>query len=91
MTHGRIFNHDIDGNQDGYIDMPLFKQGNIAFKIEHSTANTEFQLFVKGLLDNYKGGMTGQHSHAIHNSDTLFMSETSTQRGEFLLSLDLWN
>jgi outer membrane receptor for ferrienterochelin and colicins len=87
MTHGRIFNHEIDGNQDGYIDMPLFKQGNIACKIEHSTANTEFQFFVKGLLDNYKGGMTGQHSHAVHNSDTLFMSETSTQRGEFFSKL----
>lgn len=73
MLHGRTFNHEQDGNGDGFIDMPKFNQLNGVVRLfHHSENNTEFQLVGKALHDEYTGGtmthgMQDQtdHSYAI--------------------------
>ncbi|MCE2755025.1 MAG: TonB-dependent receptor [Ignavibacteriae bacterium] len=35
MVHGSTFNQEMDGNKDGYIDMPLFDKMNATFRMEY--------------------------------------------------------
>lgn len=83
MVHGRIFNHEQDANEDGFIDMPKFKQLNGIARVFHRSDNgTEFQLLTKGLHDEYTSGTTshGIQSETNHNYQIL----TRTNRFEFL-------
>jgi outer membrane cobalamin receptor len=86
MAHGRSFQHHVDGNQDGYMDMPLFKQANIAFRLHHRSGNTEFQFFGKALSDQYNGGMDPE-MHKDHAGADIFTTQTNTRRAEFFAKL----
>ncbi|MBI3257970.1 MAG: TonB-dependent receptor [Ignavibacteriae bacterium] len=82
MVHGRIFNHEQDGNDDGFIDMPKFKQLNGIARVFHrSEGGNEFQLLTKGLHDEYTSGTTthGIQSETDHEYEIL----TRTNRFEF--------
>ena len=58
MLHGSTFNHEMDGNHDGYIDMPLFDKLNGTFRMEYMADNIEYQFLARYVDDEHRGGMT---------------------------------
>jgi len=81
MIHGRRFNYEIDNNGDGFIDMPKFQQFNGIARVFHrSDDGVEFQLFTKGLNDEYTSGTT---SNGVENSERKYLITTKTNRYEF--------
>lgn len=58
MLHGRILEREIDGNGDGFLDTPLFRQLNAVNKWHYNDDETEWQFFVHGVLDAYESGNT---------------------------------
>lgn len=56
MLHGRMQNATIDNNNDGFYDTPQFDQLNAVHRWRFNDDETEWQVYVRGLLDNYRGG-----------------------------------
>ena len=83
MLHGSTFNHEMDGNEDGYIDMPLFDKMNATFRMEYMNNDVEYQLLTRYINDAHRGGMTASFisGNAIEN---VFHSSTQLQRFEFM-------
>ncbi|MBK9247722.1 MAG: carboxypeptidase-like regulatory domain-containing protein [Ignavibacteria bacterium] len=90
FAHGRIQNHQQDGNGDGFIDMPTFKQVNGMARVLHrSEEGMEFQLITKGLHDEYQGGSM---THAMSANDTShheYGISTKTNRFEVISKFGL--
>lgn len=58
MLHGRILDREIDGNGDGFLDTPRFRQLNAVNKWHYNDDETEWQFFVHGIVDGYQSGNT---------------------------------
>jgi outer membrane receptor for ferrienterochelin and colicins len=83
MLHGSTFNHEMDGNNDGYIDMPLFDKLNGTFRLEYMADNVEYQFLARYVNDEYKGGMTSNFKRSNAGLGT-FSSITHLERSEFM-------
>ncbi|NBO69126.1 MAG: TonB-dependent receptor [Bacteroidetes bacterium] len=83
MLHGSTFNHEMDGNHDGYIDMPLFDKLNGTFRMEYMADNIEYQFLARYVDDEHRGGMTSdfKKSNALQG---IFESTTHIDRREFM-------
>lgn len=80
FVHGRMQTHQQDGNGDGFIDMPTFKQINGMARVFHrSESGMEFQLLTKALHDEYLGGTM---THGVQD-DTHHHYEISTKTNRF--------
>lgn len=71
MTHASYMDRDVDGNGDGFMDMPHSKQVNLYNRWQYQGGKkTESQLGIKFLVDEKEGGqihaseLTGTHPYA---------------------------
>ena len=83
MLHGSTFNHEMDGNDDGYIDMPLFDKLNGTFRMEYMADDVEYQLIARYVNDEHKGGMTTPFARA-NASNGIFSSVTHLERSDVI-------
>ncbi len=83
MLHGSTFNQEMDGNSDGYIDMPLFNKMNATFRMEYLQNDIEYQFMGRYVNDDYRGGMTNGFAE-IQWGNGIFKSNTSLERFEFM-------
>jgi outer membrane receptor for ferrienterochelin and colicins len=83
MVHGSTFNQEMDGNNDGYIDMPLFDKMNATFRMEYMQDDIEYQFMGRYVNDDYRGGMTNGFAESQGIND-VFKSNTSLERFEFM-------
>jgi outer membrane receptor for ferrienterochelin and colicins len=89
MVHGSTFNHQTDGNNDGWIDMPLFNKVNVVGRIYHED-EVEFQFVGKALYDEHLGGTMTHGEHANHLTSR-YEVETTVRRAEFFSKVALKN
>jgi outer membrane receptor for ferrienterochelin and colicins len=90
FAHGRLQDHQQDGNGDGFIDMPTFRQVNGMARVLHrSEEGTEFQLITKGLHDEYQGGSMTHTMSANDTSHHEYGISTKTNRFEAISKFGL--
>ncbi len=58
MLHGRIMDMTMDNNNDGFADIPAFKQVNVVHRWLYNNDEIEWQVFVRGLLDQHTSGQS---------------------------------
>ncbi|MBK7034014.1 MAG: carboxypeptidase-like regulatory domain-containing protein [Ignavibacteria bacterium] len=58
MLHGRIMDMSMDNNNDGFADIPAFKQVNLVHRWLYNNDEIEWQVFVRGLLDQHTSGQS---------------------------------
>lgn len=83
MLHGSTFNHEMDGNNDGYIDMPLFNKLNGTIRAEYMADDIEYQILARYVNDDYTGGMTTGFKN-MYSAQGIFESKTHLERSEFM-------
>ena len=83
MLHGSAFNHEMDGNNDGYIDMPLFNKLNGTFRAEYMADDIEYQILARYVNDDNSGGMTSPFKN-LFGSQGIFESKTHLERSEVM-------
>ena len=77
--HARMMQQEYDNNNDGFLDMPKFKQLNLVHRWRFNDEQTEFQFFVRGILDSYESGETENSINRKLESDPSYKSyATST-------------
>jgi len=80
MLHGDYFNTIADDNKDGFLDIPLIKQGNFVHRWRHDGRRIETQFGIRGLYEIRNGGNT-----AFYRNDTVLPQygvQLETWRGE---------
>jgi outer membrane receptor for ferrienterochelin and colicin len=82
MIHGSTFNQELDGNGDGFIDMPLFDKMNATFRMEYMKDDIEYQFMGRYVNDEHRGGMT--NGFAEQQVNGIFKSNTFLERFEFM-------
>lgn len=58
LVHGRIFEMGMDNNNDGFADIPTFRQLNLVHRWWYADTDIEWQVYVRGILDHYKSGQS---------------------------------
>ncbi|MBK7411973.1 MAG: TonB-dependent receptor [Ignavibacteria bacterium] len=58
MLHGRIMDMTMDNNNDGFADIPAFKQVNLVHRWLYNNDEIEWQVFVRGLIDQHTSGQS---------------------------------
>jgi len=76
--HGNTVVKKNDHNADGFMDLPLAKQGNIFYRAKWSSAKWMTQLLLRQLYDNKTGGQTG-FSSGERMAGTFYGMETFTR------------
>jgi outer membrane cobalamin receptor len=82
LGHYEILNMAHDGNDDGFVDMPKVRQGQLMNRWAYMGDNYKFQAAIKGLKEHRKGGQIAHPSPPqgrdvqIHNSAS-FSNQTS--------------
>lgn len=90
MLHGRIMPSATDKNADGFADQPTFKQVNAVHRWYFNNDMVEWQVFVRGILDNYEGG---QLESVRNNANRLYQISTDIKRLDGFVKfgvLDIW-
>ncbi len=83
MAHGGWMQHETDANNDGFSDMPKYKNLNVIGRVQHvSEGGTEFQFLAKAILDDIESG-TLEHSMQ-DQTDHAFQVSTKSNRFEFI-------
>jgi len=59
MVHGRLFTGSVDQNADGFLDVPMFRQGNVLHRWMYNDDEIEVQLLGRAVIDDYAGGTPG--------------------------------
>ncbi len=69
MFHGRLRRGAIDNNADNFQDAPEFQQLNLVHRWRYNDDNVEWQMFARGILDEYVSGqiepLNGQPSYEL--------------------------
>jgi len=58
-VHGRLYNTPVDQNTDGFLDVPLFRQGSVLNRWFFSDDKIEWQLVARAVVDDYASGQQG--------------------------------
>lgn len=94
MAHVRKMDMGQDNNNDGFADVPTFRQANLVHRWFYNDDEIEWQVFVRGLLDKYKSGQSVVHASSLHHiGDTARSYDISTdiQRLEAFVKVGLLN
>ena len=59
MAHGRLFQGTVDQNKDGFLDVPMFRQGNLLHRWIYNDDEIEVQVLGRAVIDDYAGGTPG--------------------------------
>ena len=73
----------MDGNRDGFADMPTNQNANIANRWFYHQGDYTFQAFVRGLYDKRRGGQITNHQ--IPTTNTPYVIDLNTWRVEGFL------
>ncbi|RPI67026.1 MAG: hypothetical protein EHM43_10160, partial [Ignavibacteriae bacterium] len=65
MLHGRMQKATIDNNNDGFYDTPQFDQINAVHRWRFNDDKTEWQVYVRGVLDNYLSGQINMPTDSL--------------------------
>ncbi len=88
MLFGHASNNSLkhDGNQDGFLDDPLYTQINLFNRWDYHAGNFEFQFGIKALTENRKGGqMNFDHSQPAANQPGVYGIGIKNERFEAFL------
>jgi len=68
MVHARVYEMAMDNNNDGFADIPTFRQINLVHRWRYSDDFIEWQVFMRGILDHYASGQSvlGNHQDPAH-------------------------
>jgi len=79
LGHGSIFNNQVDGNGDGFLDKPLTSQLNLFNRWLYEGETVESRFGAKVMFDDKKGG---QMNYFEGGSDSLYGTRIQTNRYE---------
>lgn len=94
MAHVRKMDMGQDNNGDGFADIPTFRQANLVHRWWYNDDEIEWQVFVRGFLDQYKSGQSVVHSFMQHHegdSTVPYNITTDIQRLETFVKFGLLN
>ena len=72
MLHGRIMDMAMDQNNDGFADIPTFRQVNIVHRWMYNNDEIEWQVFLRGLQDQHVSGQSVLHERMVEHHDSLW-------------------
>jgi outer membrane cobalamin receptor len=70
MLHGRIMDEAMDQNNDGFADIPTFRQVNLVHRWMYNNDEIEWQFFIRGLQDRYVSGQSIVHDAMFEQHDS---------------------
>jgi len=79
LAHGSMFNNEVDGNGDGFLDKPMSNQLNLFNRWLFETETVESRFGVKAMIDDKKGGQTNYFNEG---TDSLYGTRIEAQRYE---------
>lgn len=83
-VHGRLYNTPVDQNGDGFLDVPLFRQGNVLNRWFFSDDKIEWQLVARAVVDDYASGQQGAgFSDAVPDSSRYAIRTTVNRYDAF--------
>lgn len=91
MAHGRIMDRDIDNNNDGFQDIPRFKQLNLVHSWMYADDTYEVHVFGRGIVDNYTSGQLALPSDTSNAGMGAYTISTDIGRLDGYLKLGLLN
>ncbi|MCX6139300.1 MAG: TonB-dependent receptor [Candidatus Kapabacteria bacterium] len=97
MASGRIFEMAMDNNNDGFADIPTFRQLNLVHRWRYSNDEIEFQIFLRGILDHYESGqsvvghLNSGHDHGEPGSGEPYDIVTDISRADGFIKFGLLN
>ncbi len=96
MAHLRKMDMGQDNNNDGFADIPTFRQANLVHRWMYNDDEIEWQVLVRGFLDRYESGQSPVHVHGAHmqrhnDSMPLYDISTDIQRLETIIKFGLLN
>lgn len=96
MTMGHVRKMDMaqDNNNDGFADIPTFRQANLVHRWMYNDDEIEWQVLVRGFLDRYVSGQGVVHApHMQMHRDTMPLYDITTdiQRLETIVKFGLLN
>ncbi|GAB1431020.1 TonB-dependent receptor [Ignavibacteria bacterium] len=91
MLHGRSFAENTDQNDDGFLDMPKFRQINGLARWYYNDDAVETQVVVRALSDRYDGGQTDFNPETDRGSLVRYGTGTRTNRYETYAKIGLLN
>ena len=71
MLHGRVMDEAMDQNNDGFADIPTFRQMNIVHRWMYNDDEIEWQVFFRGLQDRYESGQSVVHGAMFAQHDSI--------------------
>jgi len=84
MVHGRIMDMAMDNNDDGFADIPTFRQINAVHRWTFNNDEIEWQVYVRGLRDRYVSGQS-----ILGHHEDIHVHPDSTIRGSFDITTDI--
>lgn len=91
MLHGRSFSEKVDQNNDGFLDMPKFRQINGLARWHLNNDIVETQIVARALSDRYDGGQTDFNPETDRGSSIHYGTGTRTNRYEAYAKIGLLN
>lgn len=70
MLHGRVMDEAMDQNNDGFADIPTFRQVNLVHRWLYNNDEIEWQFFIRGLQDRYVSGQSVVHNAMFEQHDS---------------------
>ena len=91
MLHGRLFTGNVDQNKDGFLDLPMFRQGNALHRWIYNDDEIEVQVLGRAVIDDYAGGTPGGSFDDITPSTdlTVYRITSSLERYDGFLKIGL--
>ena len=87
--YGQSF-HAMDENKDGFADMPLMQNANLANRWVYQHGDYSFQAFVRGLYDKRRGGQLVGFYPSPHLSAPASPSDPSYRSTPYAIDLTTW-
>ncbi|MBU3742353.1 MAG: TonB-dependent receptor [Candidatus Kapabacteria bacterium] len=93
MLHGRLFTGNVDQNNDGFLDLPMFRQGNALHRWMYNDDEIEVQVLGRAVVDDYAGGTPGGSFGDISPSTDLsvYRITSSLERYDGFVKIGLLN
>ncbi len=70
MLHARVMDEAMDQNDDGFADIPTFRQVNLVHRWMYNDDEVEWQFFIRGLQDRYVSGQSIVHNAMFEQHDS---------------------
>jgi len=82
LLHGNYFNQAIDHNGDNFMDIPLKRQLNALWRLNHRTKNLHAEINAQAILDQREGGQVANFFSAADLPQRLYQIDSDIERYE---------